>query len=30
MQLEELDDSQLDALQHEFERLRGRRSRTSE
>ena len=30
MQLEELDNSQLDALQHEFERLRGRRSRTSE
>ena len=30
MQLEELDDSELDALQHEFERLREKRSQTSE
>ena len=29
MQLEELDDDQLDALKHEFERLHERRSRTS-
>ena len=29
IQLEALDDRQLDALQHEFERLRERRSRTS-
>ena len=30
IQLEELDDDQLDALKHEFERLHERRSRTSE
>ena len=29
IQLEELDDDQLDALKHEFERLHERRSRTS-
>jgi len=29
IQLEELDDDQLDALKHEFERLHARRSRTS-
>ena len=28
IQLEELDDDQLDALKHEFERLHERRSRT--
>jgi low affinity Fe/Cu permease len=30
IQLEALDDDQLDALKHEFERLHARRSRTSE
>ena len=30
IQLEELDDEQLDALKHEFERVRERRSRTTE